>query len=145
MFYLIRFVNTRKKGLKNTWYQVTREEPRTYDTHEVLVSGLLGTRKDIAAYAEGSFQTFDLAAQEIPDEFEDEGKGMFTDPRPIMDVAEWLSEETEDIKAMSSSIIDDYIREQEEDADVEGVLLRGDMRAYIQNLREKKKPAKKQP
>ena len=56
-----------KKGPKDTWYKVTKSEPRTYDKHEILISGLLGTRQDVTAFAEGAFETFDLASQEVPD------------------------------------------------------------------------------
>ncbi|PKL59723.1 MAG: hypothetical protein CVV33_06355, partial [Methanomicrobiales archaeon HGW-Methanomicrobiales-4] len=61
------------------------------------------------------------------------------DPRPLVQVSVWLQDEIDDIYAMSESVIDDYIREQEEDADVEGVILTGDMREFVQSLRSGKK------
>ncbi len=139
MYYRIRYENLLLQRPKNIWYKITKSEPSTYDTHEICVEGKLGTKHDVTAYAEGAYETFDLASQDIPDEYEDDGKGIFTDPRPLVQVSVWLQDEIDDIYAMSESVIDDYIREQEEDADVEGVILTGDMREFVQSLRSGKK------
>lgn len=144
MFYRVRYVNALQQRPKNTWYKVTKSEPRTYDTHEVCVEGTLGTKQDVTAYAEGAYESFDLASMDIPDEYEDDGKGVFTDPRPIVRVATWLQDDIDDIVAMSESVVDDFIREQEEDADVEGVILDGDMREYVLSLRAGKTKAARQ-
>lgn len=138
MFYLIRYVNTLERGPKNTWYKISNAAPRNTKTQEVLTDGFLGITKDVEAYAEGEFETFDLASQQIPDEYEDEGKGVFTDPRPIVRVLDWIKEDVADIKMMDESVLDEYIHDIEEDADVEGVILSGDLRACIANIRASK-------
>ncbi|MFH0968224.1 MAG: hypothetical protein V1862_11135 [Methanobacteriota archaeon] len=139
MYYRIRFENISLQRPKNIWYIVTENEPRTYDTNEVLVEGPLGMKQDIIACSEGGYATFDLASQDIPDEYEDDGKGVFTDPRPVIHVSVWLQEDIDDIQAMSQSVIENYIIEKEEEADVEGFILTGNMREYIQDLRSGKK------
>ncbi|HWQ65707.1 MAG TPA: hypothetical protein VN372_02435 [Methanospirillum sp.] len=137
MYYRIKRVNNLEKSPKNTSYEITRREPRTYKESTILIDGCLGTKNNITAYAEGMFATFDLASQEIPDEYEDDGTGIFTDPRPVITVADWLQEDIEDIRAMSESVIETYIKEVEEDADTEGVILEDDVKAYVHQIRTK--------
>ena len=139
MFYRIRYVINSKKTPKNTLYKITNSEPRNYDTHEVMSQGLLGDKKGTLAFAEGAYDTFDLAARDIPDEYEDDGNGEFSDPRPVVDVSTWLQEDLNDIREMSESVIETFIIEKEEEADVEGVILTGDMKAYVMSLRSGKK------
>ncbi len=144
MFYLVRYVNTEERGPKNTWYKISSTPPRNVQTKEVLTEGLLGSVKGVESYGMGSFETFELASQQVPDEFEDEGKGLFTDPRPIVRVLDWIRDDIPDIKLMDPSVLDEYIQEIEEDADIEGVILSGDVRSCITRLRaEKGSPGKK--
>lgn len=137
MFYLIRYVNTKDKGPKNTWYTISEKPPRN-DAGEIISTGRINEVNGVISYAEGDFPTYDLASQEIPDEFEEEKKGMFTDPRPIVPVSEWIKEDIPDIRIMEESVIDEYIAETIEDADIEGVILSGDLRSYILKLRAEK-------
>jgi hypothetical protein len=138
MYYRIRYTNNAAASPKNIWYQVTTKKPQITDTNEII-NPIKEEGKAISASLEGSFITFELATMDIPDEYEDDGKGKFIDPRPVVSVEDWLSEDAADIIAMSESIIDLYIQEQEEEADIEGVILKGDIRKYVLNLRSLKK------